>query len=74
MHPSFGLMYTRSPRSFTREFLQHLLANGLIDHTFAVTMDRVISNENTSRLRLEAQEAGMDLEVASILEFFYAIH
>ena len=52
-----------SPRSFTRDFLQHLLAGGLIDQKFAVAMDPTIGNAQLSRLRSEAQEAGTDLEV-----------
>lgn len=60
---SFHSWLLHSPRSFTREFLQHMLANSLIDHSFAITMDPMISNENVSRLRVEAEETGVDLEV-----------
>ncbi|KAF7965853.1 hypothetical protein HWV62_41212 [Athelia sp. TMB] len=51
-----------APKSFVREFLQHLVMAGLIDHTFAITVDPMISNEHTPRLRLEVQETGIDLE------------
>jgi mediator of RNA polymerase II transcription subunit 5 len=40
--------------------------NNLIDHAFAVTVDPMISNETTPRLRMEAQDSGTDLEVPSV--------
>lgn len=50
-------------RSFSRDLLQQLLANGLIDQAFAVSIDPLISNDSAPKLQTEAHDIGHDLEV-----------
>jgi mediator of RNA polymerase II transcription subunit 5 len=53
-----------SLRSFSRDLLQQLLGNGLIDQAFTVSVDPLISNDSTPRLQTEALDVGQDLEVS----------
>jgi mediator of RNA polymerase II transcription subunit 5 len=52
-----------SLRSFSRDLLQQLLANGLIDQAFAISVDPLIANDSTPRLQTEALDVGHDLAV-----------
>ncbi|ETW87289.1 hypothetical protein HETIRDRAFT_307456, partial [Heterobasidion irregulare TC 32-1] len=52
---------SRAP-SFARDFTQQLLAVGLVDQMFAARVDATLANDNSSRLQIDAREAGVDLE------------
>ncbi|KAG1755207.1 mediator complex subunit Med5-domain-containing protein [Suillus paluster] len=52
-----------SQRSLIREFVQQLLAVGIIEYAFAVTMDPMMVNDPTARLQTEAFEHGCSIEV-----------
>jgi len=58
-------------RSFIREFIQQLLAVGVIEHAFAVTMDPMMINDSTSRLQTEAFEHGYSIEVNYHTSYFF---
>jgi mediator of RNA polymerase II transcription subunit 5 len=57
-------------RSFIREFIQQLLAVGIIEHAFAVTIDPMMMNDYTSRLQTEAFEHGCSIEVSYRISVF----
>ena len=58
---------SRSLRSFYRDLLQYATQIELIDLSFAVEGDPLISNYNMPGLRGEARDVGLDLEVREIL-------
>ncbi|GLB36220.1 putative mediator complex subunit Med5 [Lyophyllum shimeji] len=49
-------------QSFFRDLLQNMIALDLIPTAFAIGIDPSISNSDLSRLRIEAQESGAELE------------
>lgn len=49
-------------RSLIREFIQQLLAVGIIEYAFAVSMDPMMVNDPTTRLQTEAFEHGCSIE------------
>ncbi|KZT30460.1 hypothetical protein NEOLEDRAFT_1126012 [Neolentinus lepideus HHB14362 ss-1] len=51
-----------SSRLFARDFLQQLVAEGLLDSTFASNLDQGLLNDNFPKLVVEAEENGMNLE------------
>ncbi|KIL70756.1 hypothetical protein M378DRAFT_183349 [Amanita muscaria Koide BX008] len=55
-------MQEEMPQSFTRDLLLHLLANGLINRSFAEEKDPGISKDSIPRLRSDAQDNGVDFE------------
>lgn len=54
-------------QSFTRDMLLQLVACGLINMGFAMEKDPGISKDGIPRLRNDAQENGVDVEVRSML-------
>jgi len=62
-------MISRSLRSFYRDLLQYATQIELIDISFAIEGDPLISNYHMPSLHGEAQDAGLDLEVRKILPF-----
>lgn len=56
-----------SPKSFYRDLLQQLIQLELINISFALEVDPLIANDNTPRLQADAQDAGLDLEVSSLI-------
>ncbi|KAG2366610.1 mediator complex subunit Med5-domain-containing protein [Suillus spraguei] len=50
------------PRSLIREFIQQLLAVGIIEYTFAVSMDPMMANDPRTRLQSEAFDHGCSIE------------
>ncbi|KAG2044771.1 mediator complex subunit Med5-domain-containing protein [Suillus americanus] len=49
-------------RSLIREFIQQLLAVGIIEYTFAVSMDPMMVNDPRTRLQSEAFDHGCSIE------------
>ncbi|KAG1757493.1 mediator complex subunit Med5-domain-containing protein [Suillus lakei] len=49
-------------RSLIREFIQQLLAVGIIEYAFAVSMDPMMVNDSTARLQSEAFDHGCSIE------------
>jgi mediator of RNA polymerase II transcription subunit 5 len=69
MSTFFQLLTTRLGRtqSFTRDLLLQLIACGLINIGFATEKDPGISKDSIPRLRNDAQESGVEVEVRSML-------
>ncbi|TFK57207.1 hypothetical protein OE88DRAFT_1671027 [Heliocybe sulcata] len=51
-----------SSRLFARDFLQQLVAEGLLDSTFANNLDQGLVNDNSPKVITDAEESGTSLE------------